>query len=90
MCICQWLHKFIQVLLMFDNVISNAHEIGFVESLGFTVCLWMIRCCCQKFNSEEGAHSSKTFADKSSNIVYEDVRWNAERDEPMIKRRHSI
>lgn len=53
------LHKCISVLLTFDKLVSKAHEDGVIESLGLAVCMWMIYCGCQVFNTEKGAHCSE-------------------------------
>lgn len=43
----------------------------------------MVRCCCQVFNTEEGACRSKELTDKLSTIFSENVRRDAVKDEPM-------
>lgn len=77
--------KYVPVFLVFHDVVLKAYEDGLLESLCSTICLWMIHSCCQMLNIEEGAHQSKEFTDESSTVVREDVRWDAERDEPKIK-----
>lgn len=61
-CILEWLYKFITVFLMVGDVVLKAHENGLIESFGLAVHLRLIRCCCQVFSTEEGAHCRKEFA----------------------------
>lgn len=70
---CKWLHKCILVHFIFDRVLSKMHEDGLTKTLSLEVRLWMIQCCCENFNTEEGPHSSKEFAAKLRTIVTEDI-----------------
>lgn len=75
---------------MFGDVESKAHENGLIESLSLAVNLGMTRCCCQASNTEEGAYRSKTFAEKLSTIVRENVDRDVVRHERMIKKRFAM
>lgn len=58
---------------------------GIANVLGLAVRFWMIRFCCQIFNTEESAYCSEEFPDEFSTIVSKEVRRHAESYEPMIK-----
>lgn len=45
----------------------------------------MKHCCCDVFDTEEGAHPRKEFFKKLSIIVSVDVRWNPVVSEPIRK-----
>lgn len=77
----EWLNKCIPVLLMFDDDRSKVHKNGSIELFGMATRLFIIRCCCQAFNTEEGASLEEAFADELGTIVSEDGRcWDALRD----------
>lgn len=50
-CFPGWLHKCISEVQVFENVVRKQHEDGYIESFGLTIRLWMMRCCCQVFNT---------------------------------------
>lgn len=80
MRIREWLHDDIPGFLMFDEVVSETSENGHIESLDLAFCLWIISCCCQVFNTEDGAHLGKCFSVKMSTIGSEGISRNDKRD----------
>lgn len=50
----KWLHKCVLLFLMYHDIVSKAQEDCIIESLGMKVRMWMIRCCCEVFDIEEG------------------------------------
>lgn len=79
------LHKCISVFLMFDNVVSKAHENILIKMLGLAAHLWMTRYCCKLINAGDGAHHRKTFADKFSTIISNFIHLDFTDDKSMIK-----
>lgn len=75
---------------MDPDLVSKAHENGYIESLCLGANLWMIRCCCQAFNTEDGEHRRKEFADKLDTIAGEYLYRDAERRKSNIKEKNSV
>lgn len=71
--------------LVFCNVGFKAHEEGYIELLGLDVLFKMIGSCFQILNFVRRAHRSKTFSDKLSTIVRNDLPRDAVGEQPIFK-----
>lgn len=56
-----------------------------VKSLGLAVYLYIVRCFCQEFSTEEGVHCGKNASYKLSTIFSDYVRRDAIKRQRMIK-----
>lgn len=51
----EWIYKFVAVVLMFCNIVSQPDYRHFVEFFGLTVCLQAISCSRDAFDTKEAA-----------------------------------
>lgn len=58
---------------------------GFVLSFRITMCLRVIHCCCQMFETEKGAECLIEFTDEPQIIVDKQQSGNPVRYDPVVE-----